>query len=186
MLIGAAIGVASFMVPLYISEIAPASLRGGMVSLNQLAVTIGILVSYGVNYVFSFTENWHAMFAVGALPGLVLLIGMYLLPESPRWLVSVHRKEDAAGVLKKTRARQDVAGEVTEIEEEIKAETGGRLSDLLAPALRLPIIIGSGPGDPAAGDRGQHGRLLRSRDLQGSGPGVRNRFDSRDCGARHR
>ena len=144
LLIGAAIGVASFMVPLYISELAPASLRGGMVSLNQLAVTIGILVSYGVNYVFSFTENWHAMFAVGALPGLVLLIGMYLLPESHRWLVSVHRKEDAAKVLKKTRARQDVAGEVTEIEEEIKAETGGRLSDLLAPALRIPVIIGIG------------------------------------------
>ncbi len=52
-LIGAAIGVASFMVPLYISEMAPAGIRGGMVSLNQLAVTIGILVSYGVNYVFS-------------------------------------------------------------------------------------------------------------------------------------
>lgn len=143
-LIGAAIGVASFTVPLYISEMAPASLRGGMVSLNQLAVTIGILVSYGVNYVFSHNENWHAMFAVGALPGLVLLIGMYLLPESPRWLVSVRRKEEAAGVLKKIRARQDVAGEVTEIEEEIKAETGGRLADLAAPALRLPVVIGLG------------------------------------------
>jgi SP family galactose:H+ symporter-like MFS transporter len=143
-LIGAAIGVASFTVPLYISEMAPASLRGGMVSLNQLAVTIGILVSYGVNYVFSHNENWHAMFAVGALPGLVLLIGMYLLPESPRWLVSVRRKETAAGVLKKIRARQDVAGEVTEIEEEIKAETGGRLSDLAAPSLRLPVVIGIG------------------------------------------
>ncbi|HET8563209.1 MAG TPA: sugar porter family MFS transporter [Candidatus Binatia bacterium] len=143
-LIGAAIGVASFMVPLYISEMAPPAVRGGMVSLNQFAVTVGILVSYGVNYVFSHTENWHAMFAVGVIPGLVLLIGMYLLPESPRWLVSVRRKEEAAGVLKKIRGRQDVAGEVSEIEEEIRAETGGRLSDLWAPALRVPVIIGLG------------------------------------------
>jgi MFS transporter, SP family, galactose:H+ symporter len=143
-LIGASIGVASFMVPLYISEMAPTPLRGGMVSLNQLAVTIGILVSYGVNYVFSHTENWHAMFAVGALPGLVLVIGMFLMPESPRWLVSVRRKDEAAGVLKKIRKQQDVSGEVREIEEEIKAETGGRLSDLWAPSLRLPLIIGVG------------------------------------------
>jgi len=143
-LIGAAIGVASFMVPLYISEMAPPSIRGGMVSLNQLAITGGILVSYGVNYAFSHTENWHAMFAVGALPGLVLAIGMYVLPESPRWLVSMRRTDEAARVLKKLREREDVAGEVVEIENEIKAETGGRLSDLLAPALRLPLLIGLG------------------------------------------
>jgi sugar porter (SP) family MFS transporter len=142
-LIGAAIGVASFTVPLYISEMAPAAIRGGMVSLNQFAVTVGILGSYGVNYVFSQTENWHAMFAVGALPGLALVLGMFLMPESPRWLVSARRKADAAAVLKKIRGRQDVAGEVAEIDAEVKAETGG-LSDLLTPALRLPLIIGLG------------------------------------------
>jgi MFS transporter, SP family, galactose:H+ symporter len=144
LLIGAAIGVASFMVPLYISEIAPASIRGGMVSLNQLAVTVGILVSYGVNYVFSRTENWQAMFAVGAIPGLILIVGMYLMPESPRWLVFVRRKEEAAGVLQKIRARPDVGKEMKEIEAEITAESGGKFSDLLAPSLRLPLIIGLG------------------------------------------
>jgi sugar porter (SP) family MFS transporter len=144
LLIGAAIGVASFMVPLYISELAPASVRGGMVSLNQLAVTIGILGSYGVNYVFSHSENWHAMFAVGALPGLVLIVGMYLLPESPRLLVARGNEAEATNVLEKIRGRADVSGELTEIKEEIRAETGGKLSDLLAPALRLPLIIGVG------------------------------------------
>jgi sugar porter (SP) family MFS transporter len=142
--IGSAIGVASFMVPLYISEIVPARVRGGMVSLNQLAVTIGILVAYGVNYVFSHSENWHAMFAVGAIPGLVLLVGMFLLPESPRWLVAQRRNDDAADALKKIRGRSDVGGEVAGIEREIEAETGGRLSDLLAPSLRLPLLIGIG------------------------------------------
>jgi sugar porter (SP) family MFS transporter len=144
LLIGAAIGVASFMVPLYISELVPASVRGGMVSLNQLAVTVGILVSYGVNYVFSRSGNWHAMFAVGAVPGLVLLVGMYLLPESPRWLVAHRREEAGAAVLRKARAQSDVTGEIAEIQKEIEAETGGRISDLLTPALRLPLLIGLG------------------------------------------
>lgn len=143
-LIGAAIGVASFMVPLYISELAPAAIRGGMVSLNQFAVTVGILVSYGVNYVFSHTENWHAMFAVGVVPGLVLIVGMYFLPESPRWLVSVQRKDGAARVLQRIRARPDVEPEVAEIEHDIQAESGGSLADLLGPAIRLPLIIGLG------------------------------------------
>lgn len=143
-LIGAAIGVASFMVPLYISEISPAHVRGGMVSLNQLAVTVGILVSYGVNYLFAADANWRAMFFVGVLPGLVLLLGMYAMPESPRWLVSTGLREQAARVLRKVRGTPDVAGEITEIDEAISAEGGGRLSDLLAPALRLPLIIGLG------------------------------------------
>jgi sugar porter (SP) family MFS transporter len=144
LLIGAAIGVASFMVPLYISEIAPAAIRGGMVSLNQFAVTLGILVSYGVNYAFARTENWHAMFAVGLVPGLLLVIGMLLMPESPRWLLSVGRREEAEGVLTKIRAGQGVSNEVGEIEREIKAESGGKFSDLLAPSLRLPLLIGLG------------------------------------------
>ena len=144
LLIGGAIGVASFMVPLYISEIAPASRRGGTVSLNQLAVTVGILVAYGVNYVFARSANWHAMFAVGAVPGVVLLVGMYLLPETPRWLVARRRDEDAAGVLRKVRGRNDVSAELGEIRQEIQAEGGGRLSDLLAPSLRLPLLIGIG------------------------------------------
>jgi len=87
-LIGMAIGVASFVVPLYISEIAPSALRGGMVSINQLFITLGILISYGVDYLFSSSGDWRAMFALGAVPAAVLLVGMLLLPDSPRWLAS--------------------------------------------------------------------------------------------------
>jgi sugar porter (SP) family MFS transporter len=84
------------------------------------------------------------MFAVGALPGLALLVGMYLLPEGPRWLVAQRRNDDAAKVLEKIRARSDVGGELAEIGREIEAETGDRLSDLFSPALRLPMLIGIG------------------------------------------
>ncbi|HZD42644.1 MAG TPA: MFS transporter, partial [Methanomicrobiales archaeon] len=79
-LIGIAIGIASFTTPLYISEITPKNIRGSMVSINQLFLTSGILVSYGVDYYFAATGNWQAMFAIGAIPASVLLIGMYLLP----------------------------------------------------------------------------------------------------------
>ena len=178
-LIGAAIGVASFMVPLYISEIAPAGVRGGMVSLNQLAVTLGILVSYGVNYVFSHTENWHAMFAVGAIPGLILIVGMYVMPESPRWLVFVRRKEEAAKVLKKVRARPDVDEELKEMEE-IKAETGGRLSDLLAPELRLPLIIGLGLAILQQVTGVNTVVYYAPGNFQGGGPGICHRIDRGD------
>ena len=143
-LIGAAIGVASFMVPLYISEIAPARIRGGMVSLNQFAVTVGILVSYGVNYYYASTENWRAMFAVGAIPGFILLFGMFALPDSPRWLVSVGLREAAAKVLRKIRGEPDVTEEIAEIDEAILSESGGKVSDLLVPPVRLALIIGVG------------------------------------------
>src|SRR5579884_3027651 len=132
-LIGGAIGVASFMVPLYISELAPAYIRGSMVSFNQFAVTVGILVSYGVNYYYASTENWRAMFAVGAIPGLILLFGMYALPDSPRWLVSVGLREAATTVLRKIRGEPDVTEEMTEIDEAIRSESGGKVSDLLSP-----------------------------------------------------
>ncbi|MBI3804221.1 MAG: sugar porter family MFS transporter [Nitrospirae bacterium] len=143
-LIGAAIGVASFMVPLYISELAPAQIRGSMVSLNQFAVTVGILVSYGVNYYYAPAQNWRAMFAVGALPGLILLFGMYALPDSPRWLVSAGRRETAEKVLPKIRGTPQVTEELAEIDEAIRSESGGKVSDLLAPPVRLALIIGVG------------------------------------------
>ncbi|RXE56589.1 MFS transporter [Methanoculleus taiwanensis] len=143
-LIGMAIGVASFVVPLYISEIAPSALRGGMVSLNQLFITLGILVSYGVDYLFSATGDWRAMFAFGAVPATILLIGMFLLPGSPRWLVSRHRSDQAADVLRKIRGTSDVSGELDDIERSVGIQKAGSWSDLLASAMRMPLIVGLG------------------------------------------
>jgi len=91
LLIGVAIGITSYVVPMYIAEISPASLRGAMVTLNQLMITIGILVSYITDYALSNDakpESWRWMFLVGFVPAMILLIGMFFLPESPRWLES--------------------------------------------------------------------------------------------------
>ncbi len=141
-LIGIAIGVASFVVPLYISEIAPSALRGGMVSLNQLFITLGILVSYGVDYLFSASGNWRAMFAFGAVPAIILIVGMFLLTSSPRWLVAHQQQDRAAGVLQKIRGTRDVSGELDGIERSVKR--AGSWSDLLASSMRMPLIVGLG------------------------------------------
>jgi sugar porter (SP) family MFS transporter len=125
LLIGIAIGLASFIVPMYISELAPEHIRGALVSLNQLFVTLGILVSYGVDTLFAASGAWKAMFAVGLIPAFILLIGIVFMPNSPRWLVFKHRSEKATRVLEKVRGQKDVTAEMNEIEDSIKNESKG-------------------------------------------------------------
>ena len=86
LLVGLGIGVSSMLAPLYLAETAPAETRGAMVSLNQLMITVGIVVSYLVGYAFASSGGWRWMLGLGALPGLILAGGMLALPESPRWL----------------------------------------------------------------------------------------------------
>ena len=86
LIVGLGIGGASMLTPLYLAEIAPARERGALVSLSQLAVTVGILVAYLVGYAFAADGAWRWMLGLGAAPGLMLAVGMLLLPESPRWL----------------------------------------------------------------------------------------------------
>jgi sugar porter (SP) family MFS transporter len=115
-----------------------------MVSLNQLFITLGILVSYGVDYIFSATADWRAMFAFGAVPATVLLVGMFLLPGSPRWLVSRQQPDRAAAILRKIRGTRDISGELDDITRAVKVQKAGSWSDLLAPSIRMPLIVGLG------------------------------------------
>src|SRR5579862_5124770 len=88
LLIGLAIGVGSYAAPLYIAEIASSEFRGGLVSLFQLAITIGILISFIINYTFiNIDGSWRWMFGLGLVPAVMLSVGMIFLPESPRWLL---------------------------------------------------------------------------------------------------
>jgi MFS transporter, SP family, galactose:H+ symporter len=143
-LIGIAIGIASFVAPLYISEIAPENIRGALVSLNQLLITIGILIAYGVNYYFAADGAWRAMFLAGVIPGTVLFIGMFLMPRSPRWLMFMNHPGDAEKVLKKIRGTADVSDELGQIERSVHTEGAGTWADLIAPAVRLPLLLGVG------------------------------------------
>ncbi len=147
LLIGVAIGVASMLTPLYLAEIAPARIRGSMVSLNQLCITLGILVSYLVGYALAQAgDGWRWMLGLGALPGAVLFIGMLVLPESPRWLAGHGRADRAEAVLRRLRGTADVADEMGALRRDVAAERtrAGTWGDLLSPRLRLPLTIGIG------------------------------------------
>ncbi|WP_327177389.1 MFS transporter [Streptomyces sp. NBC_01335] len=84
--LGLAVGSASTIVPLYLAEIAPPRLRGQLVTANQVLLTVGILVSYLVNLAFSGSADWRAMFAIGLIPSVAMLVGTLFIPESPEWL----------------------------------------------------------------------------------------------------
>jgi MFS family permease len=106
--IGIAIGVSSFAAPLYIAEISPTKSRGTLVSMFQLLITIGIMVSYMSDSAFAVPDNdpafvsaWRPMFYVGVIPALIMFIGMLFLPETPRWLISKGHEEKCRQVLEK-------------------------------------------------------------------------------------
>jgi sugar porter (SP) family MFS transporter len=140
--LGLAVGTASFVSPMYIAEMVPPRIRGGVVSFNQLMITLGILVAYIVDWGFAgFSNNWRWMFGVAVVPGAVLAIGMYFMPFSPRWLVQKGRKDDARRVLARYRKSKDaVEKEVREIEEVIREEFS--LSELMGKAVRRMLIVG--------------------------------------------
>lgn len=124
--LGVAIGIASFTAPLYLAEIAPEKIRGAMISLYQLMITIGILVAFLSDTAFSYTGNWRWMLGVIAIPGALFLIGVVLLPRSPRWLMMRGKREEAERVLHKLRADESaVALELAEITEQLKVPQRG-------------------------------------------------------------
>jgi SP family galactose:H+ symporter-like MFS transporter len=124
--LGLAVGIASYTAPLYLSEIAPQRIRGAMISIYQLMITIGILVVYLSNTHLSASGNWRAMVGVVALPALVFLLGVLCLPDSPRWLVIRQRKEDARAVLRRLRGSDEqVSAELAEIESSLAVKQRG-------------------------------------------------------------
>ncbi len=141
--VGIAIGIASFTAPLYISEISPAHIRGKLVSLNQLMITIGILVSYLADYALATSRGWRWMFGLAAIPGLILLLGLFFVPESPRWYVKQHLHDRARAVLARIRNPLAVDAELAEIESSLTQQEGS-WRELFSPALRPALLIGIG------------------------------------------
>jgi sugar porter (SP) family MFS transporter len=139
-IIGLAVGSASMVVPLYIGEFAPPKVRGGLVSLNQLAITIGILVSYLCDYGLSGSGNWRLMFGLAAIPAIALFIGMLFQHESPHWLVEQGRDAEARKTLLRLRRPEDVDEEIAEVKEVAKQRGGAK--ELLAPAIRPALMVG--------------------------------------------
>ena len=124
--LGLAIGIATFTAPLYLAEVAPERIRGAMISLYQLMITIGILVAFLSDTALSYTGNWRWMLGIIAIPGALFLLGLFLLPDSPRWLMMRGRTQQAQDVLRRLRGQEDlVAREMADIAEQLSMPQRG-------------------------------------------------------------
>jgi len=157
---GTAIGLASNLSPLYIAEIAPAHMRGKLVSINQLTIVIGILAAQFVNYniaepipvgaiqetlrtSWNCTTGWRWMFAATAIPSLFFFVSIFFIPESPRWLIKSGKLEKAIRVLEQIGGSSYATRTAGEIEETLSRETAKiRFRELLAPGLRNVLFLG--------------------------------------------
>ncbi len=115
LLLGLAVGVSSVLVPLYLSEMAPTPLRGALSSLNQLMISSGIFVSYLITFLLSGSGNWRVMLGLAAVPAILMLVGLWFQDESPRWLVTRGRTEEARAVLTRTHGPDEVEREIAEM-----------------------------------------------------------------------
>ena len=142
-LAGAAIGVASFVAPLYISEIAPVAIRGRLVSVNQVALTSGIVISYLIDYAFVGAGAWRWMFAMAVVPAAAFGIGLLFIPESPRWLIGRGLADKARAVLSRIRAPDQVQAEFAQIQQSAQQQKAN-WAELLGPVIRPAMIVGIG------------------------------------------
>ncbi|MDQ8736808.1 sugar porter family MFS transporter [Paenibacillus sp. LHD-38] len=148
---GIGIGITSTLCPLYNAEIAPAKFRGRLVALNQLAIVTGIFLTYFVNLwisnagdaAWSVTSAWRWMFGVGAVPGLLFLILLFFVPESPRWLIKQGRAVAALPILLRIHGEELARKEVIDIKHSFEQESGS-IKQLFSPGLRIALIVGVG------------------------------------------
>jgi len=137
---GLGVGLASIVSPMYIAEVSPSSIRGRLVTLNQFAICIGLLSAIMVSYFLSFSQSWRWMFASEGVPILFFAVGLFFIPESPRWLVKKGRKKDALIVLQKINGDEVAKTEIAEIEDSLRIETG-KFSELFQKGIRTALII---------------------------------------------
>lgn len=140
---GLAVGIVSMAVPLYIAEMSPPEHRGALVSLNQLCITIGILIAYIVTFSFSNEGAWRTMFGFAFIPIAIQFIGLFFIPETPSWLFSHNRKESAEKVLHKIRIANP-NHHLVEAEKKEDTPTRKGWRELFSPEVRRPFLIGIG------------------------------------------
>jgi sugar porter (SP) family MFS transporter len=136
---GLGVGAASVMAPMYIAEISPARLRGRLVAVTQFNIVAGIVVAFFSNYMLIDIgeNNWRWMFGVQAVPALAFFLLLFLVPQSPRWLVKKRRLEEARSVLQSLGAEQ-VEAELKAINDSLKDESGS--SSLFQKKYRFAIM----------------------------------------------
>ena len=159
---GVGIGIVSIVSPIYISEVAPAKMRGTLVSLYQLAVTVGFLLAYVANWAIDanidptiagdvtlmekimHTEAWRGMLGSETLPALLFFFIIFFIPESPKWLIVKGKTESAGKVLGRIYSSPaEINNEIEVTKASLQGDTKGAWSDLLKPGILLAVIAGS-------------------------------------------
>jgi len=140
---GMGVGMASVVSPMYIAEISPAKIRGRLVALNQLAIVVGILLSYLSNWLLVDTgiNNWRYMLVAEILPAITFLVGLFFIPESPRWLTKEGLEKEALDVLNVVAGAENADHELQEVKKSL-AEKKTSLKELFHPSLRRVLIVG--------------------------------------------
>lgn len=149
---GIGVGIASMVVPMYIAEIAPPKRRGALVGNYQLAIVIGIVVVYFVNYFIALQGDahwnlnigWRWMFGSEIIPSILFLFFIFLIPESPRWLFQKGETSKAIGVLEKLNAPEDALLVRTEIENSLQREDKNQWKHLVNPIFKKALFVGIG------------------------------------------
>ncbi|OWM75066.1 sugar transporter ERD6-like 4 [Punica granatum] len=141
---GLGVGIISYTVPMYIAEISPQNMRGSLGSVNQLSVTIGIMMAY----LLGLFIHWRVLAVLGALPCLILIPGLFFIPESPRWLAKMGMTEDFEAALQVLRGFDaDITIEVNEIKRSVASSskrTAIRFVELKHKRYWFPLMIGIG------------------------------------------
>ena len=146
---GLGVGAASISSPMYIAEIAPARIRGRMVSVNQFAIVTGFLVVYFVNYfiarqgdnAWNLQLGWRWMFGSEAIPAILLLVLLFFIPESPRWLTKQGRSDEALTILSRVDGTEYAKSELLEIKDAIAHESGS-IWQLFQPGMKIVLVMG--------------------------------------------
>jgi SP family xylose:H+ symportor-like MFS transporter len=141
---GVGVGMASMLSPVYIAEVSPPKLRGRMVSLNQLTIVLGIVITHLVNYGLKDTgpEAWRWMFGSGVIPSTIFLLGVFTLPESPRWLTKENKQERAHRVLIKIGGEDFASQTLSNIEKSIKGEAKVKYREVFGKTVFPVVLIG--------------------------------------------
>ena len=138
---GIGVGLAAMTSPMYIAELSPPQLRGRLVTVNQLAIVIGINLAVISSWLLSFGGHWRWMFA-SEIPAVVaLMAGLLVAPESPRWLASKGRDDEALDVLGRINGPAEAARELADIRAELSEEKG-TFADLFQPGIRTAVVVG--------------------------------------------
>ncbi|HEX3782848.1 MAG TPA: sugar porter family MFS transporter [Pseudonocardiaceae bacterium] len=145
LVMGLAVGALSMTVPIYLSEIAPARVRGALSGLNQLMISTGILVAYLINLGLDGQGQWRYAFGLAVVPAVALIIGVYFQPESPRWLMRQGRESEARAVLARIVPPAEVDGELAQVRAVLDGPTRPSIGALLGDRrLRRVLLVGVG------------------------------------------